>query len=192
MPSRFMFLFLTFFLIVTCCTFDSEVPIQTKVHEHSKVPLATISKITPQRQEAPPVVEVAPPTEFMTKIHFSKGKLSISERAKEEIRALFERAKREGKIRAAKIITWADQALPKKKSLSWDQLKLAEDRNDKVEALIENLDLQLNVAKISMAERPEIMDDLLSREDKEIRKSYEDHGTPYLSRSIVMFLLKDK
>lgn len=195
MQSNFMFLFLTFFLIVTFSTFDSDGN-RNQVKTMRHLPLATISKIEPmiqkEEEEVQPL-ERLPYSAFTTEVQFKKGKLTVPLSAKKEIKEMFYRARREGKIKAAKIISWADQALPlkKKKSLSSAQLKLVEDRNDSIEAYLERLDLRMVVGKISMAERPEVMEGILSREDRKLRRSFENSQDPNLSKSIVMFILKN-
>lgn len=193
MQSKFMFLFLSFFLIVTCCTFESNSPFDTKTDVASvRPPLGTVTKII-----LPPKPEIAPPlipktvSEFTTEVMFTKGKESLPNGAKTAIKDLFYKAKKVGKIYSAKIISWGDQLRhPKKnRSLSSAQLKLVEDRNDNLEAYLENLDLHLTVRKISMAEKPEVMDGLLSQDDKKLKKHL-DNAIPNASRSIVMFVLK--
>lgn len=62
--------------------------------------------------------------------------------------------------------------------LNKDQLKLVEDRNDNLEAYIEKFSSHLNVNKISMAERPGVMESILSQEDKRLKKSIEAKGIP--------------
>lgn len=195
MQSNFMFLFLTFFLVVTFSTFESDGHKNLKGMEKPQ-PLATISKIEPmqkqEQQEEIPVMEKLPFSAFTTEVQFKKGKLTVPLSAKKEIKEMFYRARKEGKIKAAKIISWADQALPlKKKKLSSAQMKLVEDRNDRIEAYLEMLDLRMVVGKISMAERPEAMEGILSREDTKLMRTFEKSQDPNLSKSIVMFILKN-
>jgi hypothetical protein len=105
---------------------------------------------------------------------------------------MFEAAKKVGRIQSAKIISWADQlrSSKKKSRLSSAQLKLVEDRNDNLQALLENLDLQMNVNKISMAEKPEVMDSLLTLDDRKLKNHLEINDFAATSKSIVMFVLK--
>lgn len=193
MQSNFMFLFLTFFLIVTFSTFDTDGQ-KTIRNKEKHLPLATISKIEPiQKEEEIPLVERLPFSAFTTEVQFQKGKLTVPVNAKKEIKEMFNRARREGRIKAAKIISWADQALPlkPKKRLSSAQMKLVEDRNDRLEAYLELLDLRMVVGKISMAERPEAMEGILSQEDTKLMRTFEKSQDPNLSKSLVMFILKN-
>jgi hypothetical protein len=130
--------------------------------------------------------------EFATEIRFSIGKDVVPSSAKKQIRKMFDKARMIGSIKSAKIISWGDKLRPKKKNatLSSGQLKLVEDRNDNLESVLERLDLHMVVRKISMAERPEVMDDLLAKDDKKIKKYLEYSDFSNESRSIVLFVIK--
>lgn len=193
MQSKFLFLFLTFFLIVAFSSFDSDGPKSKRVTDNNP-PLATIARIDSiQRQEEVPVEEKLPYSAFTTEVHFKKGKLTVPLVAKQEIKDMFQRASREGKIKAAKIISWADESLPlhDNKNLSSAQMKLVEDRNDRIEAYLEMLDLRMVVGKISMAERPEAMEGILSQEDTRLMRTFQKTPAANLSKSLVMFILND-
>lgn len=130
--------------------------------------------------------------QFATEIRFPQGKEAVPSKAKLEIRRMFERARKIGAIKSAKIISWGDKLRPKKKnaSLSSTQLKLVEDRNDNLEGVLEVLDLHMVVRKISMAERPDVMDHLLAKDDRKIKKHLEFSNLSNESRSIVLFVIK--
>ena len=184
MQSKRLFLFLIFFFIVTCLTFVStETEIEKKRTTPKSAPIAIIG---------PPPLAPGFNSEFSTEILFSKGKESVSPSARIAIKDLFERARKFGRIYSAKIISWGDQlrSPQKKQRMNRFQLKLVEDRNDELEAYLEGLDLQLNVSKISMAEKPDVMDDLLSKDDRELKKQLEYHDVTNASKSIVMFMIK--
>ncbi|MBA2403628.1 MAG: hypothetical protein H0V66_02570, partial [Bdellovibrionales bacterium] len=175
-------------------TFDTIFPTTNgKINRKPAIaPIATITTIVPEKVK--PAVPLIPKvfTEFSTEIIFSKGTEAVPHTAKTDIKKMFERARKVGKIYSAKIISWGDQPRPAKKkhSLSSSQLKLVEDRNDNLEAFLERLDLQMNVNKISMAEKPEVMDELLSHDDRILKKHLEFIKVPNASKSIVMFMLK--
>lgn len=187
MLFKLFFLFLVFCLIVTC-TFESTGPtVVASGPNRPRLALATIS-IT---EVIPEPILVA---EFSTEILFSKGKQSVPSQAKAEIKKMFEQAKKVGRIQSAQIISWADQlrSHKKKSALSSAQLKLVEDRNDNLEAYLEKLDLQMNVRKISMAEKPEVMDELLAKDDRQLKDDLEFTDGATASKSIIMFVLKKK
>lgn len=125
---------------------------------------------------------------YSVQLSFSKGQESLSLRAKNKIRALFAKARKVGQIQSAKIITWADQLQLKHRPVASTQLKLVEDRNDNVEHVLEDLDLQMVVRKISMAEKPEVMDGLLAPEDLRLKKRLQ-RGSAAPSKSILFFIV---
>lgn len=140
-------------------------------------------------------------TNFVAELTFPKGQKKIPLTAKNEIRRLYDRAKDKGKIDAVKLITWADEeySSKSKKQLGSAQLKLVEDRNDNLEAYIEELDIRMDVDKISMAERPGVMESILSDEDVRLKKSLEASvlvteknrvASSKASKSMVMFVLE--
>lgn len=176
MPSKFMFLLLTFILIVTCCTFESNVPtpsgksseqIQKVVHKPLKVRKQYIHKSIPG---------------FFTEIAFIEGAEALPEDARGKIKDLFEKTKRMGKIQTAKIISWGDGSLPDE--------KLVEDRNDNVEMFLEGLDFYLDVRKINMAEKSKSYESLMSRDDKLLKEKFKEFSASSHSKSIVMFFLE--
>ena len=176
MPFKFMFLLLTFILVVTCCTFESNVPtpfdkrsdhMRKVVHESLKVRKQYIHKSIPG---------------FFTEISFLEGMEELSEDARGKIKSLFEKTKRMGKIQTAKIISWGDGLLPDE--------KLVEDRNDNVEMFLEGLDLYLDVRKISMSEKSKSYERLMSQDDKVLKNKFKKFSESSYSKSIVMFFLE--
>ena len=186
MQSKLMFLTFIFFLVVTLCSFDS---IFSGVDK-------TGPRVTKHTLLVEPVSQPVsyPKPELKTDVFFVKGEYFVPVSAKRNIRQLFDNAKKLGKIYSAKIFSWGDQLRShnKKKSLSNRELKLVEDRNDNLEAFLERLDLHMRVMKISMAEKPEVMDDLLSRDDRHLKKELEYTSESNESKSIVMFVLNKK
>jgi hypothetical protein len=184
MYSKLMFLSFIFFLVVSLSSFDS-----IRIGKKIKPPVLERTTIVPVKA----AVKMAKP-EFKTHVYFLKGKDFVPLNAKKNIKKLFENAKKGGEIYSAKIISWGDQLRPKnkKKALSSSQLKLVEDRNDNLEAYLERLDLHMKVMKISMAERPEVMDGLLSSDDRKLKEHLEFTTEPSASKSIVMFILNKK
>lgn len=182
MSPKFMFLFLTFFLIVTCCTFDSNSPFaantldkthQKVIHNHLEKKKQFIHKSLPG---------------FFTEISFREGAETVHKDARNKIKELFERTKRMGRIQTVKIISWADSsAAEMKKSIGQ---KLVENRNDNLEMYLEGLDFDLDVRKINMAEDSKSFDSLMSRDDRLLKKSFSARTASNDSKSIVMFFLE--
>jgi hypothetical protein len=173
-------------MVVTLCSFDSIFPVVDKTGPRVTRHTLLVKPVnSPVKNEKP---------EFKTVVFFVKGEYFVPVNAKKNIKKMFESAKKLGKIYSAKIISWGDQLRPqnKKKALSSNHLKLVEDRNDSLEAYLERLDLHMRVMKISMAEKPEVMDDILSREDKKLKEQFEHTNDANISKSIVMFIFKEK
>lgn len=176
MPSRFMFLVLTFILIVTFCTFDSDLPFSADEINvsHREVPRKLLKRRKQYIQKSIPG--------FFTEITFSEGADILKKDARSKIKELFEKTKRMGEIQTVKIISWGDGSLPDE--------KLVEDRNDNVEMYLEGLDFFLDVRKISMAEKSNSFDRLLSRDDKLLKEKFKETSISYNSKAIVMFFLE--
>lgn len=139
---------------------------------------------------------------FVTEIGFPQEGTNISSSAKQEIRNLYQKAREKGEIDKVKVISWADLEYPSvhEKKLSEDQMKLANSRNETIENYLETFGEDLEVEKISMAERPGKVDELMSSDEVEVKKSLETSGLPNTdttvkvpgkaSQSIVIFILK--
>ncbi len=183
MHSKLLFLSMVFYFVVTLTAFRPTKPVKLE----AKMPaLQTVTRpVNPIKAETK--------TRISTEVFFVKGEYFVPTSAKIKIKKLFELAKGGGTIASAKIISWGDQLRShlKKRRLTSSQLKLVEDRNDKLEAYLERLDLQMIVRKISMAELPEVMDQFLSTDDRKLKESLESSKVPNASKSIVMFVLNN-
>jgi hypothetical protein len=176
MPSKFMFLLLTFILIVTCCTFDSNEPApfsKSGEHAHKVVHEPLMEKKQYIHKSIPG---------FFTEISFTEGAEALPDDARRKIKDLFEKTKRMGIIQTAKIISWGDGSLPDE--------KLVENRNDNLELFLEGLDFYLDVRKISMAERSKSYESLMARDDKLLKDKFKKFSSSSYSKSIVMLFLK--
>lgn len=186
MHTKLVFLVLAFFLIVTCSTLRNDPSIGRNVEKKrsTQTKLASI--------EARQVASEAE-SSFVAEIVFPQGKSTVPLEARQSIRKVFQAASKKGKVAAAKIITWGDRAYPsgQKELLGSDQRKLVEDRNDQLESYLERLDEKMDVDKISMAEQPGVMDEIMSGENVRLKKTLEDfREMKKISRSIVMFILQ--
>lgn len=176
MPSKFMFLLMTFILIVTCCTFDSNVPTPFSRDSERTHKVAQVSSRVKKHYLHKSIPG------FFTEISFLEGAETLPEDARGKIKDLFEKTKRMGKIQTAKIISWGDGSLPDE--------KLVENRNDNVELYLEGLDFYLDVRKISMAEKSKSYESLMSRDDRMLKKKFNNFSASNYSKSIVMFFLE--
>jgi len=196
MEKNFIFLVLTFFLIVTCSTMKKEEP---KEVEAASKPVANAQLSIESKQLASQQEST-----FVTEVKFIEGQKMVPKTARNQLSELYQKAKNKGEVEGVKLITWGDREYPSvhKTELSKTQRKLVEDRNDNLETYLEKFDKRLDVDKFSMAERPDLMARLFSTEDAELKKSLEKAGIPDTdsaikasgksSTSIVIFTLKNQ
>lgn len=142
-------------------------------------------------------------TNLVTEVSFTKEKATLSKAAQEDIRALWQKASKKGKIDEVKVITWGDQEYPSvhEENLSEKQIDLVKKRNDSLEKYISKLTKDADVETFSMAERPGALQRLFSSEDAKIKKSLETAGIPNTdtsvkvpgkaSKSVVIFIMEE-
>jgi hypothetical protein len=140
---------------------------------------------------------------LVTEITFAKEKANVGSAARKELRDLYRKASKKGDIGEVKVITWADQEYPSANTeeLSQKQRDLVKKRNEAIEKYLGLLDKDLDVEKISMAERPSALKKVFSSDDAKIKKSLETAGIPNTdttvkvpgkaSKSIVIFLMEE-
>lgn len=141
---------------------------------------------------------------LVTEVKFDKEKASLSKTAKEDLKNLYEKAAKKGKIHEVKIITWGDQEYPSvhEKRLSDKQIKLVDKRNKALEKyLIALTKDNVDVDSHSMAKRPGTLNRLFASEDARIKKSLETAGIPNTdtsvkvpgkaSKSVVIFIMEE-
>lgn len=185
MRSQFLLFVVSFFTVVTCATFRNDKNLGTEVEKRK-------STKTPASIEAQQIAGILE-SSFVTEFSYPVGDSKLSPGAKQSILALLKRAKSKGEIAAAKVISWGDRAYPDddENRLRHQQIKLVDDRNDNVESFLETLTPDLRLDKISMAERPGVMDDLLSSENARIKKSLEElNAQNKITKTILMFVLE--
>lgn len=136
---------------------------------------------------------------YVTEILFPKGSAKLSEPAKNSLRHLMKQAGKEGFLKKAKLITWADKEMPteKKESLSRDEVALAKKRNDALTVFIQSSHGKVEVDPLSMAERSEGLRKIFPDERARIQESLDEAGIPEngeknkalskASRSIIIF-----
>lgn len=130
---------------------------------------------------------------YVTELKFKKGDATISKADQSKIREIYQKAKKQGKINHAQLITWADQEFPtkEKEELADEQQDLVEKRNESLKKFITNLDKSVKVKKISMAERAGAIAKFTDSAEAEVKESLDvkdAHGRA--SEAIVIFIMK--
>lgn len=142
-------------------------------------------------------------TNLVTEISFAKEKSAISSAARNDLRALYNKARAKGEIDEVKVITWADQEYPSvhEKRLSEEQINLVKRRNNAISKYFNDLNTDIEVETYSMAERPSAINRMFSSEDADLKKSLETAGIPNTdttvkvpgkaSKSVVIFIMEE-
>ena len=131
---------------------------------------------------------------LVTEIKFALGRTEISETQKQKISELYEKAKNTGELKEVQLITWADKEFPAKdkKDLPRSQQNLVNERNDHLEELIEGLDNDLNVTKISMAERAGALAKFTASKESQVKESLDNReAAGKISESMIIFILEN-
>lgn len=135
----------------------------------------------------------------VSEIRFAKGAAALTADSKKAIINVIAQARKENSFKKAILITWADREMPteKKEELSDDQIELAKRRNDTLTSFIQGIDRNVNIDRISMAERPGGLKKMIPNEATRIQESLEEAGVPETddkknglgkaSRSIIIF-----
>ncbi|AHZ84778.1 hypothetical protein [Bdellovibrio bacteriovorus] len=147
-------------------------------------------------------VAVQEEASHVTEFGFSKGSSTLSSDAKGDLQRLIDEAKKTGTIKEIKVITWGDKDYPstETKKLSSAEVKLVKERNKAIENYIKSYDRSPDVDLYSMAERPNLLEDMLNTSDSRIKKNLETAGIPTTdkmakvpskaSKSIVMVIME--
>jgi len=135
----------------------------------------------------------------VAEIRFKSGSAELTNEARKKLNSVMKEAKSGDSIKKVKLITWADQEMPaeKKGSLSEEQVELAKRRNDSLSRFIQSSYREIDIDRISMAERPQGLKDLIPTETARIQESLNEAGVPEMgeskkglgkaSRSIIIF-----
>lgn len=131
---------------------------------------------------------------FVSEFRFKRGETALTEDNRQKLKAVYDRAQRKGQIKEVQIVTWADQNFPtkRKEELASDQKKLVERRNASIEKYLSQLDTDLDVKKISMAERAGALARFTASDEAKIKEGLDSKDAPdKVSESMVIFILKD-
>lgn len=136
---------------------------------------------------------------FVSEVRFKPGTSNLTQEAKNSLASVIQQARKDNSLKRAILITWADKEMPteKKEELSPEQIELAQKRNDALTSFIQGKEREINIDRISMAERPGGLKKLIPNETARIQESLEEAGIPEsgdkknglgkASRSIVIF-----
>lgn len=129
---------------------------------------------------------------FVTEVKFPKGGTDVSPVNRQKIKELYQKAEAKGNIEQVQLITWADNEYPvkDKRDLAQSQKQLVDERNDQLEEVIEKLDDDLEIKKISMAERAGVLEKFTASEESQVKESL-DHkeAAGKTSEAMVIFIL---
>lgn len=133
-------------------------------------------------------------TNLVTEVKFSKGKTEVSPDCRNKIKQLYHKALDKGTVAEVQLITWGDKEYPvkDKSDLARSQQDLVNERNDHLQEVIEKLDEDLVVNKISMAERASTMEKFTASKESQVKESL-DHkeAAGKISEAMVIFILED-
>lgn len=137
----------------------------------------TKSEVNPTSPEAKQVA-TEEKASHVTEFSFPKGSATLNEAAKSDLRKVIYEAKKSGKIKELKVITWSDTAYPAAgtKKLSSADIDLVKKRNNAISDYVKNYSDGIDVDTYSMAERPGRLEELFNTSDARIKKSMQDAG----------------
>lgn len=122
--------------------------------------------------------------------------------AKQDLRRVISDAKKIGKIKELKVITWGDSEYPstQEKKLSSAEIDLVKKRNNAIRNYVKSYSEGADVDTYSMAERPGAIKEMFNTSDARVKKSLEGAGIPNTetsaknipksSKSIVMVIVE--
>lgn len=139
---------------------------------------------------------------YSAEIVFPAGSSAVGSSSRAQIDKVRREAAKSGKIESARVIAWADAEYPSKKrdELSEAQVKLADERAERVEEYLKSKGVK-SVEKYNMAERPDGIEKWLQSSESRLKESLELGGIPTTdkkaettakkSRAMVIFLLEE-
>lgn len=127
----------------------------------------------------------------VTEISFTKGRSTLEKKHRLKLKKLYKETKSQ-KIDKVLVISWGDKNL--KNSSSIDQQNLAAARLSSVKNYLKQLNKNLKIEEINMAQRPAKISSLMGTEKSKISKSLEIQGSQKDSslQTIVIFVPKKK
>jgi hypothetical protein len=125
---------------------------------------------------------------------FEKGKTALSSEMQTELRKIVDQAKNSGKIGEIKVIAWADSEYPAEGTKAPKmQIKLADDRGEKIKRFLKKELKVSDVAVYNMAKRPNSLQELFNTQTAKIKSKMETTGAaPTTKGDTGMFGYKGK
>lgn len=129
---------------------------------------------------------------WYTEVTFDKGSASLDAADREALDSLVQKSMDSGKVDEIKIISWADQEYPGKKTkVPESQKNLADNRNTRIKNYLKATYPSLDFAVYNMAERPNAIQELFNTSDAKIKKSMERAGISVDSDNRVNYAKKE-
>lgn len=130
---------------------------------------------------------------LVTEFKFTKGTYNLTSANKQKIKELYQKADRKGQIDEVQLITWADREFPTEQrgELADVQQELVDERNKSIEKYLNELDKDLDVNKISMAERAGALDRFIASDEAKVKETMDTKDAPdKVSKSIIIFVME--
>jgi hypothetical protein len=116
---------------------------------------------------------------YYTILEFDKGKSSLTDHNKEELKEFLAKAQEDGKpVNDIKILAWADKDYEGEGKPEKDDVKVADKRTEVIEKYLkDDLNADAGLAAYNMAKRPDRIDKFLHSEDSRVKKVFEKTGS---------------
>ena|GEM_PF-1058470 len=128
-------------------------------------------------------------------VEFDLGKADLTDGAKEDLDELKSEAEQAGDIAEVRVIAWADKEYPpeQQKRYTKDDIKLADQRADKVRTYLrEQLKLK-SITTFNMAKRPNLFQEMLKTPTAVIKDTLEKSGAaPHSEKDTGLFAERSK
>ncbi len=139
---------------------------------------------------------------YFTELSYKKKSSRLNTQKQEALKDLVQKSMKEGKIEEIKVLSWADQEYPRRKTeLSKHQRSLADRRSKKIENYLHQMYPNVEISTYNMAQRPEAIESYFRSADDKTKRSFERAGilTPgqkeanyseKKSKTLIMTILK--
>lgn len=129
-----------------------------------------------------------------SQIAFEVGKTDLKPEELTELREVVNQAKANGQIDEIKVIAWADREYPAEGTTAPNQqVKLAEERADKIKRYLKKELKVSDVAVYNMAKRPNALQELMNTQTAKVKNTMETTGAaPTSKEDTGVFGLKGK
>lgn len=128
-------------------------------------------------------------------VEFDTGKADLSEIAQHDLNELKSEAQQAGDITEVRVIAWADKEYPpeQQKRYTKADIKLADQRAEKVKAFLRDQLHLKSIATYNMAKRPNLLQEMLKTPTAAIKDTLEKSGAaPHTEKDTGLFAEKSK